>query len=286
MKRRSIGFAIAMAILLLWSLVPIYWFVRMAFLTHAEIARFPPAVVPTHINIGAFFNILGFDYHLGNGTVTRASGQSGQIIKGLENSIIVSVAVTLITIAIVVPLAYVFARLEFRFKNLLLNAVLLAVAIPPVSTLIPFYSMYVQLGLVGTLPGLVIVDLTTTVPFVTWMLIGYFRNLPPIERLARVDGYSRIHTLLFLVLPLAKSGVAVSAVIAFLFAWNEFTFALILVNGTPATTLPAAISGFLGQDPDPASLAACLALTILPPAMVAYFLQRHVAEMNLTDPVR
>jgi multiple sugar transport system permease protein len=275
-----------MAILLLWSLVPIYWFIRMAFLTHAQIARFPPAILPTHLNIGAFFNIFGFDYHLADGTVMPASGQSGQIIAGLQNSLIVAVVVTAITIVIVVPLAHVFARLDFRFKNLLLNAVLLAVAIPPVSTLIPFYSMYVQLGLVGTLPGLVIVDLTTTVPFVAWMLIGYFRNLPPIERLARVDGYSRIHTLLFLVLPLARSGVAVAAIIAFLFAWNEFTFALILVNGTPATTLPAAISGFLGQDPDPASLSACLALTILPPALVAYFLQRRVAEMNLADPVR
>lgn len=286
MKRRSAGFTIAIAILLLWSLVPIYWFIRMAFLTHAEIARFPPAIIPMHLNVGAFFNIFGFDFRLANDTVMPASGQAGQIINGLRNSLIVSFIVTAITIIIVVPLAYVFARLEFRFKNLLLNAVLLAVAIPPVSTLIPFYSMYVRLDLVGTLPGLIIVDLTTTVPFVAWMLIGYFRNLPPIERLARVDGYSRIHTLLLLVLPLAKSGVAVAAVIAFLFAWNEFTFALILVNGTPATTLPAAISGFLGQDPDPASLAACIMLTILPPALVAYFLQLHVAEMNLADPVR
>ena len=286
MRRRGTGFWIAMAILLVWSLLPIYWFIRMAFLTHQEIASFPPLILPTHLNFGAFFNIFGFDYRMNNGVVMPASGQSGQIINGLQNSIIVSVVVTIITIVIVVPLAYVFARLEFRFKNLLLNAVLLAVAIPPVSTLVPFYSMYVQLGLVGTLPGLVIVDLTTTVPFVAWMLIGYFRNMPPIERLARVDGYGRLHTLLFLVLPLAKSGVAVAAVIAFLFSWNEFTFALILVNGTPATTLPAAISGFLGQDPDPASLSACLALTILPPALVAYFLQRHVAEMNLADPVR
>ncbi|HEX3983126.1 MAG TPA: hypothetical protein VHX12_05475, partial [Acidisoma sp.] len=80
--------------------------------------------------------------------------------------------------------------------------------------------------------------------------------------------------------------VAVAAIIAFLFAWNEFTFALVLVNGTPATTLPAAISGFLGQDPNPAQLAACILITIIPPALVAFFLQRHLAEMNLADPVR
>lgn len=286
MRRRRSNFAIAMAILLLWSLLPIIWFVRMAFMNHAEITEFPPHILPSTFNLSSFVNIFGFDYKLADGSLSAASGQAGQIVRGVQNSIIVSVAVTLITIVIVVPLAYVFARLDFRSKNLLLNCVLLAVAIPPVSTLIPFYTMYVQLGLVGTLPGLIIIDLTTTVPFVTWMLIGYFRNLPPIERLARIDGFSRLHTLLFLILPLARSGVAVAAIIAFLFAWNEFTFALVLVNGTPATTLPAAISGFLGQDPNPSQLAACILITIIPPALVAFFLQRHLGEMNLADPVR
>jgi multiple sugar transport system permease protein len=286
MTRRGSNFAIAMAILLIWSLLPILWFVRMAFMSHAEITQFPPHIIPASFNFSSFANIFGFDYTLADGSISAASGQAGQIVRGLQNSVIVSVAVTLITIVIVVPLAYVFARLDFRFKNLLLNCVLLAVAIPPVSTLIPFYTMYVQLGLVGTLPGLIIIDLTTTVPFVTWMLIGYFRNLPPIERLARIDGFSRLHTLLFLILPLARSGVAVAAIIAFLFAWNEFTFALVLVNGTPATTLPAAISGFLGQDPNPSQLAACILITIIPPALVAFFLQRHLGEMNLADPVR
>lgn len=286
MRRRGSSFAIAMAILLVWSLLPIIWFVRMAFMNHAEITEFPPHIIPSTFNLSSFVNIFGFDDKLADGSVSAASGQAGQIVRGVQNSIIVSVAVTLITIVIVVPLAYVFARLDFRSKNLLLNCVLLAVAIPPVSTLIPFYTMYVQLGLVGTLPGLIIIDLTTTVPFVTWMLIGYFRNLPPIERLARIDGFSRLHTLLFLILPLARSGVAVAAIIAFLFAWNEFTFALVLVNGTPATTLPAAISGFLGQDPNPSQLAACILITIIPPALVAFFLQRHLGEMNLADPVR
>ncbi|NJM92179.1 MAG: carbohydrate ABC transporter permease [Rhodospirillaceae bacterium] len=216
----------------------------------------------------------------------RASGQANQIIRGLFNSLIVSVVVTIVTLLVTIPLAWAFARLEFRFKAVLLFAILLAVSLPPVSTLIPFYVMYLQLGLGGTLTGLIIVTLTITIPFVTWMLIGYFRNLPPVERLARVDGFGRLETLVRIVLPLSRSGVAVAAVIAFLFAWNEYTYALVLVNGTPANTLPTAISGFLFQHPEPSHLAASLALTILPPALVAFFLQRHIAEMNLVDPVR
>lgn len=286
MKKNSPWLGLSIALMLIWSLLPIYWMVRMAFLTPAEITQFPPPLFPSGFNVASFFNVLGYDHALANGTMMRASGQANQVLHGLQNSLIVAVIVTAITLVIVIPLAYVFARLEFRFKNLLLNAVLLAVALPPVSTLIPFYSMFVQLKLAGTLTGLVLVDLTLTVPFVAWMLIGYFRNLPPVERLARVDGYTRFGTLFFLIVPMAKSGVAVAAVISFLFAWNEFTFALILVNGTTANTLPTAISGFLFQNPEPSNLAACIVLTIIPPALVAYFLQRHVAEMSLVDPVR
>ncbi len=277
---------IAVVVALLWSLVPIYWFCRMAFLTPLEIQQFPWPLIPHAPNLAAFWNIFGHNYTLPDGTVSPASGQANQILRGLIDSVLLSFIVTLLTLLMVLPLAYVFARLEFRFKSSLLFAILLAVALPPVSTLIPFYAMYIRLHLSGTLGGLVIVDLTITVPFIAWMLIGYFRNLPPIERLARIDGYSRLSAFIRLVIPLGRSGVAVAGVIAFLFSWNEYTYALVLVNGSTANTLPTAISGFLFQYPEPGNLAASVVVTIIPPALVAYFLQRHVGEMNLVDPVR
>jgi multiple sugar transport system permease protein len=283
---RTLWSRLALLVVLVWSLLPIYWFLKISLLTPDEIARFPPPLYPLEPTPAAFLNIFGFDYTLADGTVRRGSGQAAQILRGVGNSLIVSFVVTIVTLVVVVPLAYAFARLEFRHKNTLLFAILLAVALPPVSTLIPFYAMYIQLGLAGTLSGLILVTLTITIPFLTWMLIGYFRNLPPIERLARIDGYSRFETFLYIVAPLGRSGIAVAAVIAFLFAWNEYTYALVLVNGTRANTLPTAISGFLFQHPEPSHLAASLALSILPPALVAFFLQRHIAEMNLVDPVR
>lgn len=286
MAKRSIFLYLAIAVAIVWSIFPIYWFCRMAFLTPNEIRLFPQPFVPQVFELGTLYNIFGYDYEYAAGFVSGASGQSNQIIRGVLNGLFISSVVTVITLFIVVPLAYVFARMEFRHKEKLLFAVLLAVALPPVSTLIPFYSMYVQLGLNGTRFGLIVVTLTITVPFVAWMLIGYFRNLPPIERLARIDGYSRTSCLLTLILPLAKSGIAVAAVIAFLFSWNEYTYALVLVNGTSANTLPTAISGFLGQYPEPGNLAASVIVTIIPPALFAYFLQRHVTEMSLVDPVR
>lgn len=277
---------LGIAVAVVWTLLPIYWFLKMSLLTPDEIARFPPPLYPLEPTPAAYFNIFGFDYQVTPDLVRRASGQAGQIINGLLNSLFVSIVVTAVTMLVVVPLAYVFARLDFRFKQALLITILLSVALPPVSTLIPFYAFYVQLGLAGTRFGLIVVTLTITIPFVTWMLIGYLRNLPPVERLARVDGYTRLETLVFIVIPLARSGIAVAAVIAFLFAWNEYTYALVLVNGTPANTLATALSGFLFQHPEPSHLAAALVVSILPPVLVAYFLQRHIAEMNLVDPIR
>jgi multiple sugar transport system permease protein len=277
---------LAVAAALVWTFLPIYWTLKFAFETQSEIAHFPPLLVPPKPQPASFFNIFGMDYRLADGTVLKASGQANQIMLGLRNSIIVATIVTVITCLVVVPLAYVFARLEFPGRSKLLAAVLLSVSLPPVSTLIPFYSLYVQLGLIGTLTGLIIITLTITIPLVVWMLIGFFRNLPPIENLARIDGFSRIYTFARIIVPMARSGVIVAAVIAFLFSWNEYVYAQVLVTGSDAVTLPAAMTGFLFQVPQPAQLAASLTLSLVPPFIIAFFIQKHIAEMNLSDPVR
>lgn len=278
---RTMWLILAVAVALLWTFLPMYWLVKYAFMTKTEIARFPPMLYPHQPNLASFFNIFGSDYALADGTVFKASGQARQIMLGLRNSIIVAAVVTAITTLVVVPLSYVFARLEFPFKGKLLAAILLSVSLPPVSTLIPFYTLYVQLGLTGTLTGLIVVTLTITIPIVAWMLIGFFRNLPPVELLARVDGFSRLYTLTRIIVPMARSGILVAGVIAFLFSWNEYVYAQILVTGSNAVTLPAAMSGFLFQVPEPAQLAASLLLSLLPPFGIAFFLQRHIAEMHL-----
>lgn len=279
-RRAAFWLILAVIVAVIWTFLPMYWTVKYAFMTKTEIARFPPMLYPHEPNLASFFNIFGFDYTADNGTVYKASGQARQIILGIRNSILVAAIVTAVTTLVVVPLAYVFARLDFPFKGKLLAAILLSVSLPPVSTLIPFYTLYVQLGLTGTLIGLIIVTLTITIPIVAWMLIGFFRNLPPVELLARIDGFSRLYVLTRIIVPMARSGILVAAVIAFLFSWNEYVYAQILVTGSNAVTLPAAMSGFLFQVPEPAQLAASLLLSLLPPFVIAFFLQKHIAEMH------
>jgi multiple sugar transport system permease protein len=276
----------AIVLALLWTLTPLYWMVRLAFETPSELATYPPWFFPPHPQPGAFFNVLGYAFQTSGGLLLQPSGQAGQVILGLRNSVILAVLVTTTTMLVVVPLAYVFARLSFPHRGKLLAAILLAVSLPPVSTLIPFYTLYVQLGLVGTLSGLLIVTLTITIPTITWMLLGFFRNLPSVESLGRIDGLSRGYIFLRIFVPMARGGIGVAAMIAFLFSWNEYVYAQVLVTGSGAVTFPAATSGFLFQDAQPTHLAACLTLTLIPPVILAYFLQRHISELNVVDPIR
>ena len=277
---------IFIAIVLVWALLPLYWCLRMSVQTPADIAAFPPGLVPHNPTVRAFYSVTGFDYIAEGGEVVLPSGCAKLVMKGLLNSFLLATIVMCITMAVVVPLAYVFGRLEFPHKNKLFFAVLLAVALPPVSTLIPFYLLFVRTELTGTMIGLIIVTLTITIPFVTWMLVGFFRNLPSVEKLATIDGFSRMRTFFTVIIPMARIGIVIGAIIAFLFAWNEFTFANILVNATPATTIPPAVGGFLFIHPEPAKLAASLTYSLVPPFAAVYLLQRYIVKMNIVEPLR
>jgi multiple sugar transport system permease protein len=282
---RSAGFVFSVTVAIVWTMLPIYWTLKTALFSPVDAVAFPAPIFPSKPHLAAFFNIFGFGFTDGDGKYFMPAGQAPQIINGLVNSLIVAVAVTTITLIVVVPLAYAFGRFSFRGKTALLMAILFSVAVPPISTLIPFYILFVRLGLTGTKLGLVIINLTVTVPFVTWMLIGYFRNLPPVERLAQIDGFTRLGTLFAVVIPMARSGIAVAAVVSFLFAWNEFVFATQLVNGSDAATLPTAVSGFLFLQPQPGLLSASLWISIVPAALVAYYLQRHIASLGVVDAI-
>ena len=286
LKNNNIYLYTSLLILLIWTLTPIYWYLKLAFLTPNNINIFPPVFFPDDMHFGAFYNIFGYEYITDDGIILPASGQASQVIRGLFNSFFVSIITTIITMIVIVPLAYTFSRLNFRFKTALLLTILLSVALPPISTLIPFFAMYIKLGLTGTKFGLIIVTLTITIPFVTWMLIGYFKNIPPIEKLGRIDGLGRFETFVKIFIPISKNGILVAAVISFIFAWNEFTYASILVNGTQAVTFPTAISSFLFQHPYPQHLSASLFLGMIPPFIVAILLQRYISEMNIIDPLR
>jgi multiple sugar transport system permease protein len=152
----------------------------------------------------------------------------------LKNSFIIAIGETLIVMFAGIPAAYTLARHEFRGRKLFLDLILVTQMFSPVVLLIPLFRLYNELGLLGTLQGVIIAGSAFTLPFSVWLLTGFFRSIPvEIEEAARVDGYGRLAILLRIILPLSIPGLVATALYAFIIGWNEFVFAVTFLPGTP-----------------------------------------------------
>jgi multiple sugar transport system permease protein len=152
----------------------------------------------------------------------------------IRNSFTIAIGETLIVMLAGIPAAYTLARHNFRGRNLFLDLILVTQMFSPVVLLIPLFRLYNQLGLLGTLQGVIIAGSAFTLPFSVWLLTGFFRGIPvEIEEAARVDGYGRLAILLRMILPLSVPGLVATALYAFIIGWNEFIFAVTFLPGAP-----------------------------------------------------
>lgn len=198
----------------------------------------------------------------------------------LRNSLVVAASTTALAVGIGTPCAYALARLRFRGKRVLVAAILAIGMFPQISIVAPLYLLLRALGWIDTYPGLIFPYLTFAMPLTVWLLVGYFRQLPvSLEEAARVDGASRLAALWRIVIPLALPGIATTAILTFIYSWNEFLFALSFTLGPERQTLPVAIALLRGryQVPWGEVLAAALVAT-LPVAAVALAFQRRITR--------
>ena len=176
--------------------------------------------------------------------------------------------------------AYALARLRFRGKAPILAFVLAVAMFPQISIVSPLYLLLREVGLINTYPGLVLPYLTFAMPLTVWLLVGYFRQLPrDLEEAAMVDGASRLRVLREVVLPLAAPGLVTTAILTFLYCWNEFLFALSFTVGPERQTVPVAIALFRGryQVPWGQVLAAAVVATV-PVALLVLAFQRRIVQ--------
>lgn len=167
-------------------------------------------------------------------TAIQAALSSAATWTYLKNSFIIATGETVIVMLAGVPAAYTLARHEFRGRKLFLDLILVTQMFSPVVLLIPLFRLYNELGLLGTLQGVIIAGSAFTLPFSIWLLTGFFRAIPvEIEEAARVDGYGRLAILLRIILPLSVPGLVATALYAFIIGWNEFIFAVTFLPGTP-----------------------------------------------------
>ncbi len=224
---------------------------------------------------------------LGGGELTtehyRALFTERDFWTPLRNSFVVATATTILCVALASACAYALARLRFRGRHVVLGAMLAVSMFPQISIVPPLYMLLRDLGLIDTYPGLVLPYLTFALPLAVWLLVGYFRQLPrELEDAALVDGASRFRVLWEIVLPLAAPGIATTAILTFVYCWNEFLFALSFTITHERQTVPVAVALFRGsfQIPWGQILAATIVTTLPILVLVAAFQRRILSGLT------
>ena len=253
--------AVAGALLLAALLFPIYWMFVASLMPESRLFESRP-LVPTAVTFGHY----------------RALFDERDFLVPLRNSLLVSGLTTLVAVPVAALCAYALARLRMRGKGLLLAFVLAISMFPQISIVPPLYLILRELRLLNTYPGLVLPYLTFSMPLAVWLLTGFFRQLPrDLEEAAMLDGATRMRALRDVVLPLAAPGIASTAILTFLYCWNEFLFALSFTLGPDRYTVPVAITLFRGRYQVPwGEVLAATVLATIPVALLVLACQRRI----------
>jgi len=196
------------------------------------------------------------------------------------NSVFVAVSSTLLATAVGTIGAYALARLKFLGRGFLASATLITYLVPPSILFIPLYKQMQGLGMANTLSGLIAAYPSFTVPFVTWLLMGYFESIPEeLEEAAMIDGATRFGAFYRVVLPLSAPGLLAAGLYAFTQAWNEFLYALVFITDAKLRTLPVGLASFITGDVYGwGSLMSGAVLTRLPVIAAYIYLQKYMVE--------
>jgi multiple sugar transport system permease protein len=260
--REMSGWTLAIIIVVVASLVPVVWIISLSFKDPSTIAD--GSFLPT------------------KWTWSNYSGIFNQSIftDALRNSIGIAVISTLIAIVLACFAAYAITRLNFPGKSLVLAGALAIAMFPPISIVGPLYNMWRNLGLYDTWPGLIIPYMTFALPLSIFTLSAFFRDIPwELEQAAQVDGATPFQAFFKVIAPLAAPGVFTTAILVFLFCWNDFVFAISLTSTTRAETVPAAIASFPGasQFTQPiGSIAAAAVVVTVPIIIIVLLFQRRI----------
>jgi ABC-type glycerol-3-phosphate transport system permease component len=263
---RPIGRMTAMAILVslaVFSVVPFLWLASTAFKTLGEVYTSSPVFVPARPTLDNFAYIL-----------ERAS-----FATYLRNSLLVALATTTLALAVCILAGYGFSRFRFRGRRIALFGFLMVQMFPSVLFIIPLFRFMQALGLLDSLQALVLADTTFAIPLCTWLLKGFFDQIPiELEEAAWLDGASRLGALRLIALPAARPGIVAAGIFVFIAAWDEFIFALTFTSSDEVRTLPIGLNRFLtAYEIQWQHLAAGTVLVTLPVVLLFLLVQRHVA---------
>ncbi len=256
----TLRYAVAV-IVTAFTLFPIYWLFMISFKTPDEIFAFPPVWWPESIQFANYAVLF----------------KDGDVVT-IWNSLVVATVSTVLAMVLGTMCAYSIAR--FRTGgNLFSDWMLSNRMIPPIVIVFPVFLLFVKLGWVDSFAGLILLYTAFNLPYVVWMMRGYIIDIPlELEKSALVDGCTRWQVFVRVVWPMARNGLFATAVFTFVFAWNEFIFALVLTRSA-ATTFPVQVTHYFGgQSNFWAKIAAMSVLGAVPVFVAVAFLQRYLVR--------
>lgn len=266
-RRRAAGWAGVNTVVLVVALFPVFWLLMLSLKKPSTISD--GRLIPESWSLENYKGIF----------------QQDIFNRALVNSVGIALISTLIAVVLAAMAAYAIARLDFPGKTLILTASLALAIFPPVAIVGPLYNLWRNIGLYDTWPGLIIPYMTFTLPLAIYVLSAFFREIPwDLEKAAAVDGATPMQAFRKVIAPLAAPGIFTTAILVFIFAWNDFVFAISLTSTSAAQTVPAAISQFPGASqftaPTGSIAAAAIIVTIPIVIMVLFFQRRIVAGLT------
>ena len=262
-RLKAIGFHSVVWSSIFLVLTPVFW-MAMVSLNPISFNNFvkDPLVWASNVDFSAYALAI-------NGT---------DFLVWFKNSTIVTLAATALSIVVCTFGAYSIGRLEFRGRKAMATFLLLTQMFPLILVAVPLFLIFRDLGLVNTLYGLTIAYVAFVLPFSIWMLRGFYENLPEsLEEAAMVDGSTRVGAVIRVIVPLSAPAIATTAIFAWIFAWNEFVMALILISDSAKTTLPPGLSTWIGRYSLQWDLLMAGAIgATLPLFIILFFLQKYI----------
>ena len=254
-------------VVVVYALVPVLWIVSLSFKSKATLAD--GSFIPTQWSLENYRSIFS----------------TTEFVRALVNSIGIALIATVVAVVFGTMAAYAIARLDFPGKRLLVGVSLLIAMFPQVSLVSPLFEIERSVGLFDTWPGLILPYITFALPLSIYTLSAFFREIPwELEKAAKMDGATPGQAFRRVIAPLAAPGVFTTAILVFIFCWNDFLFAISLTSTERSRTVPVALSFFTGssqfEDPTGSIAAAAVVITVPIIGFVLFFQRRIVAGLT------
>lgn len=283
-RRRTGLLALAGALVTIFFLAPFSWLVLTSFMHEGDAMSVPLRLLPARPTLDNYATFVA-----PSGTRSIVGSRAAEnTMRGIWNSLLASTGTAVLNLALGILAGYSFARLRFPGRTSVLFLYLGSRMVPGIALIVPLYLVIQRAGLLDTRLALVVTYLTFTLPFTIWLLKSYFQGIPrELEEAALVDGCGFWRMMGRVLLPAAAPGLVAAAMFAFMTAWNDYLFAVILTSSMAAKTAPVVVAGFATDVTTERTLmAAGGVLAVVPPLVLAFLFQRLIVQGLVSGAVK